>query len=175
MSDKIHILRSAIEESFSNVTMPTKEELVHFDGYDQLDKEHAVETFLNKSREDILKVFTEENTIKSFGTFSDIEDLIVLTPKGVHYYIEPYFTHLLNSFEESKIDYEYLNSLLFAIIQILERDNPDIFTQEQYVVLSELSIFLSEEIKNVNDENMDWIEETKEKISKLKEEIQKKT
>jgi len=68
----LSILES-IERNFGLGSRPTKEELVQFDGFDELDKAHALKLFLGRSTADIARELSQPQSL--YGTLTELEDL----------------------------------------------------------------------------------------------------
>jgi hypothetical protein len=88
MSDVTKLIRSAFECDH----IPTRDELVKFDGFDTLEKEYAIKTFLGKNRDEVAKLIKQ----REMGTMSDVEGLSVMEPYGFRYYFPVYLYHVLS-------------------------------------------------------------------------------
>jgi len=84
------IAKADIDAEFGSLRMPSKEDLVVFDGYDELDKEHALNLFHSKTQDDIYR----EIVSGTMAVGSAVEDLAVLSPDAFRYYLAPYLTYL---------------------------------------------------------------------------------
>lgn len=102
--------RKDIDAQFGSVAMPPEDRLVVMDGYDELDKKHAVKLFGGKTQDDVYRALMAGR----MGSISETEDLIVLAPGAFRYYIAPYLTYLACDVEGDPNDDETVHFVCFA-------------------------------------------------------------
>ncbi len=127
-------LREAIEANFGIGPVPGEQELVRFDGFDDPDKKHSLELFLGKSVGDVIRAMPDP--VGGFASLSAIEDLIVMEPRGYHYYLAPYLLEILRNEADGTPDLELTGPVSFAIREILRIRGGKAFSESQRSVLS---------------------------------------
>ena len=135
-------LLETIESHFGLGPPPDKKSLVRFDGFDELDKAHALELFLETSASDIAKALSRPGS--NFGNLGDIEDLIVMEPAGYQYYLAPYLVKIVRNEVHGEHDLELTSLVLFAIQEIVRIRGRDAFSRGQRGALLDLVASLSE-------------------------------
>ncbi len=135
-------LVETIESNFGLGSPPEKNALVRFDGFDELDKTHALELFLGKSAADIANELLQPQG--SFGQLGDIEDLIVMEPLGYQYYLAPYVVQIIRNEHDAAPDLELTSLVLFAIREILRIRSNEAFSQTQQSALLQLVSYLAD-------------------------------
>lgn len=160
-----------IEKAFNLSKIPTKDELVKFDGYDLLDKEHAIGIFLGKNWEEIYERIslsmpepeseTQSDYDKFFsqrlGTISDIENLQVLEPYGLQYYLKSYLLYLFSEDCQPRNTDDFTSYLIYTLKEILRIRGSAVFTSEQRLVLKQIATTLLHELANSPDDEEEYV------------------
>ncbi len=134
-------LLKTIESSFGLGSPPNKNTLVLFDGFDELDKAHALESFLGKSAAEIANELSQPEG--NFGQLGYVEDLIVMEPLGYQYYLAPYLGQIIRNEVDGQPDLELTSLVLFAIREIVRIRGNDAFSQHQRSALFQLVAYLA--------------------------------
>ena len=127
-------LIETIKNNFGLGPPPSREDLVHFDGFDELDKKHATEVFLGKTTEDVAKALSENR----FRTQSDIEDIFVMEPAGYQYYLAPYLIQILRNETDDSEDLQLAGFVMYTVSEIIRVRGVVAFTQGQIATLLSL-------------------------------------
>ena len=173
------MFEKAIKKAFNLSKIPSKEELVKFDGYDVLDKEHAIQIFLGKSWEEIYKRISlsesnmdDPSNYKRFlsqklGTQSDIEDLQVLESYGLQYYLQSYLLYLVSKGCQPRNTDDFTLFLIGTLKEIFRIQGREVFTDEQCLVLKQITTSLLKELENSpsNEEEYVYVKPMKENLS----------
>jgi len=141
-------LESLIRIYFNASKIPSKDELVKFDGFDQLEKENAVERFLGKSWDEILN----QIPAGGFGTQCDIEELGVMEPYGLQYYLKSYLLYCIKNEAEPRYENETVYFLIWTLKEIFRLRGVEVFTVEQRPVIRQFVVSLLIEIQDVDDD-----------------------
>ncbi len=141
-------LESLIRIHFNASRIPTQNELVKFDGFDQLVKESAVKDFLGKSWEEIFN----QIPAGGFGAQCDIEEIGVMEPYGLQYYLKSYLLYCIKSEAEPRYENETVYILIWTLKEIFRLRGVQVFTVEQRPVIRQFIVSLLIEIKDVNDD-----------------------
>lgn len=142
-------LESLIRIHFNASKIPTQNELVKFDGFDQLEKESAVKRFLGKSWEEVYNKIVSHG---GFGTGSDIEELLVMEPYGLQYYLKSYLLYCIKSEAEPRYENETVHFLIWTLREIFRIRGVQVFTVEQRPLIRQFVVSLLIEIKDVDDD-----------------------
>lgn len=142
-------LSDNIRSHFGFGAAPTKEALVRLDGFDELDKAHAIDIFLGKTTEDILSAISEGN----FGNLGDIEDLIVMEPTGYQYYLAPYLLQIIRYQEEADEDLTLPGLVMFSIQEIVRIRGKEAFSENQRRVLFDIVSYLVDRSSQWNSDD----------------------
>ena len=113
-----------IRDAFPDHGVPSRELLVVFDGFDQPAKEYALDLFGGKTRDQVRALVGKGAT--GFEGLWGVEDLQVLEPAALQYYLEPFLTFLIK-FEYSKPD-EVSFFLCYHLSEVIRIRGADTFT-----------------------------------------------
>lgn len=152
-----------VKSHFGSGAAPTKEALVRFDGFDELDKVHAIDIFSGKTIAEILNAISKGN----FGNLGDIEDLIVMEPAGYQYYLAPYLLQIIRDQEEAEEDLTLPGLVIFSIQEIVRIRGKEAFSEGQRQVLLDIISYLARRSSQWNSDDA-FIESLKEKLDFLK-------
>jgi len=123
-----------IATAFPDRGTPPAGTIVVFDGFDQLDKESAVRAFAGKSRAQVAGLVGVGPT--GIEGLWGIEELEVLEPEALHYYLEPFLRHLVTRTDEALDDFGFF--LGYHLAEIAKRRS-GIFTPAQRRTLVEIA------------------------------------
>ncbi|MGH9896885.1 MAG: hypothetical protein ACREA0_33780, partial [bacterium] len=126
---------------FPDRGVPSGADLVVFDGFDQLDKESAVRDFSGRTRGEVTRLIGGDPS-SGIGGLWGIEELEVLEPPALQYYLEPFLRFLIAA-EYSKPD-EFTFWLSYHLSEVIRRRGPEIFTAAQREVLEEIATHLAD-------------------------------
>src|SRR3989339_82654 len=101
--------------AFHDEVIPADGSLVVFDGFDELDKEAAVATFSARSADSIL-VLLRQGLLGN--AFNALEELGVLEPAAIRYYIGPFLVRLAEVVGAICHYDEYIANVLFRLSEI---------------------------------------------------------
>ena len=124
-----------------------------FDGFDELDKKHALEMFLGRTSDDIARALADD----LLGTQSDVEDLFVMEPAGYQYYLAPYLMRIILNEKDESEDLQLAGFVIFNIREIVRVRGVEAFSKSQRAALSEIGKYLTEQCKQKNREDI-WAE-----------------
>ena len=153
MSGLLNDLLVLIQDSFGLGEPPARGHLVKFDGFDELDKTHAIEVFLGKTAQDVSRALSEDR----LGTQSDIEDLLVMEPAGYRYYLAPYLIRIIQNEGEEAGNLEFAGFVMFSVREIVRLRGVEAFTATQRAALSALSSHLVERCRERTEQDT-WAE-----------------
>lgn len=125
-------LRAEIKNYFQYRAKPCQQELVVWDGFDELDKSSAVNFFNGKSWEDVLHHLQDP----AVGNFY-LEEWAVLGPQAMAYYLYAYLEFLIETLSSQEGPNEgYVSELFHWLYQIIymHRGTPLNFQQTACVV-----------------------------------------
>jgi hypothetical protein len=128
---------AAIENAFAPKRMPSKEELVRFDGFDGPAKEYLLKYLHGKTRDEVLR----ELRGGTLGTGAMLtEEMEVAEPAGIRYYLKPFLIHLAERMRDDAraLDDELPFFLFTHIRNIVERRGRGTFTESQLRAIAAL-------------------------------------
>jgi hypothetical protein len=140
-----------IQAAFLDRGVPAPASLVVFDGFDQLDKETAVEAFAGRTREEVAALIGRGP--RGYEGLWGIEELAFLEPAPLQYYLEPFLRHLLTQEHRAPQDLSYW--LSFHLAEALARRGPEIFDGPQQQAVVELARLFDKRLT----EPYDWYDE----------------
>ncbi len=143
-------LTETVKNNFGLGPPPSREDLVHFDGFDELDKNHAIEVFLGKTTEDVARALSENR----FGTQSDIEDIFVMEPAGYQYYLAPYLIQVLRNETDDSEDLQLAGFVISTVSEIIRVRGVVAFTQGQIATLLSLCSHLVQRCEQEEGEDI---------------------
>jgi hypothetical protein len=121
--------------AFPDRGLPPRDSLVVFDGFDQLDKESALATFAGKTRDQVGEL-VGRGPGGWMGLWG-IEELSVLEPAALQYYLEPFLLFLAREEYTTPEDVSFW--LSYHLCEQVRLRGPDIFDAPQREVLIELA------------------------------------
>ncbi len=130
-----------IKDSFGQGSPPGRMELVKFDGFDELDKRYALDTFLEKTADEIARELAKQQS--RYKSLSYIEVLSVMEPAGYQYYLAPYLMQMVNDETDDAPDLEFVSFVLCAVRGIISHRGPCAFSETQQDVLLDLITLLA--------------------------------
>ena len=142
-----------VQNNFGLDAPPSSDNLVKFDGFDELDKTHALEVFLGKTTDDISRALADD----LLGTQSDIEDIFVMEPAGYQYYLAPYLIRIIQNEKDESEDFQLAGFVIFNIREIVRVRGVEAFSKGQCAALAEIGDYLTEQCKQKNREDI-WAE-----------------
>lgn len=113
------IILSAIRTLFPGVHAPSTAELVKNDGWDELDKDAALQFFPGKSWQDLLMHLRSITDHPTLGGWYLLEEWAVLEPAAISYYARAYLEHLVESVESEAPDEFYISEFFGSLYQIV--------------------------------------------------------
>ena len=139
-----------VQHHFGVGSPPSSDDLVEFDGFDELDKEHALAVFLGKTIDDISRALADD----LLGTQSDVEDLFVMKPAGYQYYLAPYLIRIIHNERDESEDLQLAGFVVFTIREIVRVRGAEAFSPGQRAALSEVGEYLAERCKQKSHEDI---------------------
>ena len=136
-----------IQDAFPDHGVPRRDALVVFDGFDQPAKEYALDVFGGKTRDQVRALVGKGAT--GFEGLWGIEDLQVLEPAALQYYLEPFLRFLI-VFEYSKPD-EFSFFLCYHLSEVIRIRGADTFTPAQRHVLAKIANHLAGRVAGDDD------------------------
>jgi hypothetical protein len=136
--------------AFPDSGAPSRDTLVVFDGFDPLDKESAVQAFSGRTRDEVTRLIGAGPS--GIEGLWGIEELEVLEPAALQYYLEPFLRFLI-AIEYSKPD-EVSFWLNYHLSEVIRRRGPEIFTVPQREVLEEIARHLAARLTESDDWSM---------------------
>ena len=133
--------------AFRNEARPAAEAIVNFDGFDQLDKQSALAAFAGKTRDEVAALVGAGPT--GIQGLWGIEDLQVLEPAALRYYVEPFLRHLLSRAFDIEDDFSYF--LAYHLAEAVRRRGPEVFTADQRVAVAEMAADRARQIEGEDD------------------------
>jgi hypothetical protein len=110
--------------TFGNGERPHENELVAWDGFDQLDKESALQFFSGKTWRDVLSHLRGLKEEPLFGAAYFLEEWTVLSPSSLAYYARAYVEHLRETLASPHPDEEFIFYFLGALCQVAHMGTP---------------------------------------------------
>lgn len=147
------VLIELVHNNFGLGAPTSSDHLVKFDGFDELDKKHALEIFLGRTSDDIARALADD----LLGTQSDVEDLFVMEPAGYQYYLAPYLMRIIQNEKDESEDLQLAGFVIFNIREIVRVRGVEAFSKSQRAALSEIGKYLTEQCKQKNREDI-WAE-----------------
>lgn len=126
-----------IEQAFTAEHVPSENDLVRRDGYDELAKEYLLKHLYGKTQSEIL----DELRSGALGNGSMCtEELEVAEPVGIRYYLKPFLIHLAEEMRSNPqaLDNETPFFLFAHIANILKHRGTATFTSQQLRAISAL-------------------------------------
>jgi hypothetical protein len=130
-------LVAEIEQAFGSERMPSKEDLVRFDSFDEPAKVYLLEHLHGRTQDDLLRLLREG----ALGTGAMCtEELEVAEPGAIRYYLKPFLVHLADNItrDARALDDETPFFLFAHVRNILEHRGHQIFTDSQLKALASL-------------------------------------
>lgn len=103
---------------------PHESELVVWDGFDQLDKEAAVQFFSAKTWRDVLSHLRGLKDEPVFGGAYFLEEWTVLSPSPLAYYARAYLEYLRETLASAQPDEEFVFDFLGNLYQVAHMGSP---------------------------------------------------
>ena len=147
-------LLERIQEAFPDQGAPSPSSLVAVDGFDQLDKESALEAFGGRTREQVARLVGSGPA--GWQGLWGIEELESLEPLALRYYVEPFLRHLVA--EESSRPEDLSFWLGYHLAEVARRRGPEIFDPLQRQVLVEIARHFIERLTGPGD----WVRAQRE-------------
>jgi hypothetical protein len=146
--------------------VPGRDELVDFDGFDELDKKSAVKEFLGKSQAEVY----QEIKTGTFGSVSVIESWAVLKPAALTFYMAPYLKYLACDIDDDPNEDETAHDFFYYLNEFIRIYGPIPLNRKQRDVLLDLIGALLERVQRVEQSDTDlgeWQWDLTEDLKKL--------
>jgi hypothetical protein len=110
--------------TFGRGERPRESELVVWDGFDQLDKEDAVQFFSGKTWQDVFSHLRGLKDEQVFGGAYFLEEWTVLSPSPLAYYARAYLEYLRETLASGTPDEEFVFYFLGGLYQVAHMGSP---------------------------------------------------
>ena len=159
-----------IEQAFGSEPLPSKDQLVRFDGFDELGKEFLVTHLSGKTQNEVLCLLREGE----FGNGSTItEELELAEPVAIRYYLKPFLVHFVESISAKPhaLDDEVPFFLFAHIRNILAHRGKHIFTDSQIGTISAVVNESRKLLLSLPDGT--WLKDVAEELARVYEALQR--
>jgi hypothetical protein len=137
-------LRAEVKTYFQYRAKPRKEELVVWDGFDELDKPSAVDFYNGKSWEDVLH-YLQDPTVGNFY----LEEWAVLGPQALAYYLRAYWEFLIETLSSQEgPDEGYVSELFHWLYQMIYMHKGSPLNPEQTAAIVKIAEHVTVEIQD---------------------------
>jgi hypothetical protein len=123
-------------------------QVVDWNGYDQLEKESAVEFYKGKTWQQVLKHLESLEEEPIFKAAYYLEEWSVLNSKALEYYLRAHLEYLFSTLEKAEPDEEFIFYFFGQLYQVVYMHKGSPFTKEQTVLIKQIVNFTVERIKN---------------------------
>lgn len=131
-------------------------QVVDWNGYDQLDKESAVEFYKGKSWQKVLKHLEGLEEEPVFKADYHLEGWSVLNSIALEYYLRAHLEYLFITLDKAEPDEEFIFYFFSELYQVVYIHKGSPFTQEQTILIKKIVNYTVERIKN--DKKFDFFE-----------------
>ena len=137
-------LRLAIAANFGEASQPRSNNIVLWDGFDQLEKESAVRFYAGKSWADVLKHLRGLKNEPVFGGAYYLEEWSVLTREALPYYLRAHLEFLLETLSSPRPDEEFVFFFLGQLYQVIYMHKGSPFNPAQTLLLQRVAEHVAE-------------------------------
>jgi hypothetical protein len=128
-------LADDIAAVFTAAEPPRRDALVVWDGFDQLDKEAALDFYAGKRWEDVLAHLRGLKDAPLYGAAFYLEEWAVLSPRALAYHARAHLGFLLETLAEELPDEQYVFYFLGQLEQLVRRGAASPFSPAQTSLL----------------------------------------
>ena len=127
-------LHSELARQFGQArTPPHENDLISWNGFDELEKQSALDFYLGKSWPEVL------DYLRSPNAYHHLEEWSVLSKAALPYYLRAHLEYLFETLTNSHPNGEYIFFLLGQLYQVIYMHKGSPFSAEQTHLLEELA------------------------------------
>ena len=135
-----------ISEHFGNRN--PNNQVVDWNGYDQLEKESAVKFYKGKTWQQVLKHLKDLDEEPVFKAAYYLEEWSVLNSIALEYYLRAHLEYLFSTLEKAEPDEEFIFNFFGQLYQVVYMHKGSPFTQGQTTLIKQIVNFAIEKIRN---------------------------
>ena len=137
-------LRLEIADHFGVGRQPHSNDVVLWDGFDQLEKEGAVQFYTGKTWSDVLEHLRGLKDERVFGAAYYLEEWSVLSQEALLYYLRAHLEFLLETLSSPQPDEEFVFFFFGQLYQVIYMHKGSPFNSAQTLLLQRVAQFVAE-------------------------------
>lgn len=134
-----------VERKFGSEGKPRSEELVNQDGYDELEKADALNSFGRTSWKTVYRYLLQG---EPGWSNTKLEEWSCLEPGALRYFMRSYLLYLFHTLGQAQPDDEFVSYFHFQLSEVLRLRGRSIFDEEQRAVLARVAGEVLAKIEN---------------------------
>jgi len=147
--EQLESLRHQIVANFGGGSKPRSDEVVLWDGFDQLEKESAVKFYAGKTWTDVLLHLQDLKNAALGGAYYLEEWSVLNREDALPYYLRAHLEYLLETLSSAEPNEEFMFFLIGQWYQVIYMYKGSPFNPEQTKLLQRVALFVAD---SANDE-----------------------